>query len=124
MSGADASGKDKTDERECQPVPLMPLVKQAEDSHPNAIGFVLQDYLELVDWAGRAVREDKRGAIPHDAPPILQRLGIEPARYLEHIQGKAKMEKPTALGHGKRIALAAETLGRKFIKGIGEARQK
>ncbi|MES9857402.1 MAG: hypothetical protein ABW166_12460 [Sedimenticola sp.] len=36
---------------------LMPLVKQKDDNHPNAIGFTAIDYLELVDWAGRAVRE-------------------------------------------------------------------
>ncbi len=29
---------------------LMPLVKQEDDKHPNAIGFTTRDYLELVDW--------------------------------------------------------------------------
>jgi hypothetical protein len=106
-----------------QSVPLMPLVKQQEDLHPNAIGFTTVDYLELVDWAGRAVREDKRGAIPEQAPPILQRLGIEPSRYLDHVQGKALTEQSTAIGHFKRMQQAAESFGRRFIKGIGEARR-
>ena len=30
---------------------------QAEDGIP----FKLKDYLELVDWAGRAIKENKRG---------------------------------------------------------------
>jgi len=44
-------------------VPLMPLVKQSKDAHHNALGFTHLDYLELIDWAGRVMREDKRGAI-------------------------------------------------------------
>jgi REP element-mobilizing transposase RayT len=103
--------------------PLMPLVKQNQDQHKNAIGFTLMDYLELTDWAGRAVRENKRGAIPQEAPPILQRLGLEPRRYLEHLQGQAETEKPTMLGHIDQIRQAANALGRSFIKGAGEAQR-
>lgn len=34
----------------------MPLVKQTSDNHPNAIGYTLKDYLELIDWiAGDSV---------------------------------------------------------------------
>ena len=32
-----------------QQVPLMPLVKQGKDTHENAIGYTLNDYLELLD---------------------------------------------------------------------------
>ncbi len=104
-------------------IPLMPLVKQRKDPHKNAIGFTLRDYLELVDWAGRIIREDKRGAIAESAPPILQRIGLEPGRYLQHLQGQAATESPSMLGHGERIRQAANALGRGFIKGIGEARR-
>ena len=37
----------------------------------------LTDYFALVDWTGRAIRADKRGAIPATIEPILQRLGVE-----------------------------------------------
>lgn len=103
--------------------PLMPLVKQNRDRHENAIGFGLVDYLELVDWAGRAMREDKRGAIAEHAPSILQRIGLEPERYLEHLRGQAATERPPMLGHIHRLKEAAESLGRCFIKGLGEARR-
>ena len=44
--------------------------------HSEKIGlpFQLEDYLELVDWTGRILRDDKRGAIPNNLPNILQRL--------------------------------------------------
>ena len=45
----------------------------------QAIGipFRLKDYLELVDWTGRIIRDDKRGAIESDLPPIIQRLNLD-----------------------------------------------
>jgi REP element-mobilizing transposase RayT len=48
-------------------------------SNPNLKGlpFVLNDYLELVDWTGRIIREDKRGAINNGFPPILERLSLD-----------------------------------------------
>jgi hypothetical protein len=41
------------------------------------IPFELKDYLELVDWTGRIIRGDKRGAIECDLPSILQRLSLD-----------------------------------------------
>ncbi len=104
-------------------VPLMPLVKQHKDPHKNAIGFTLRDYLELVDWAGRVIREDKRGAIAESAPPILERIGLDPGRCLQHLKGQAATEKSSMIGHCDRIRQAASALGRGFIKGVGEAQQ-
>jgi hypothetical protein len=42
--------------------------------------------MDLVDWIGRAVRVDKRGAIPPNVPPILHRLGIDPGNCIETVQ--------------------------------------
>lgn len=46
------------------------------------IPFNFSDYVELLDWTGRAVRDDKRGFIPGSAPPILQRLNLTPQQWL------------------------------------------
>ncbi|MEJ2425730.1 MAG: hypothetical protein P8179_22755 [Candidatus Thiodiazotropha sp.] len=116
------SRKSKYATAESQPI-LMPLVKQSQDRHKNSIGFALPDYLELVDWAGRAIRDDKHGAISEQAPPILQRIGLEPGRYLQHLQGLAETEKPIMFGHVEQIWQAANSLGRCFIKWIGEAQR-
>lgn len=45
---------------------------------PKGLPFRLKDYLELGDWTERILREDKRGSIPMNTPPILQRLKFEP----------------------------------------------
>jgi REP element-mobilizing transposase RayT len=59
--------------------PLKPLLHfdNADRDQPQAgIIFAFQDYLELVDWTGRIIRQDKRGFIDSPLPPILSRLQI------------------------------------------------
>ena len=48
---------------------------------PTGIAFNLIDYLELVDWTGRQIRDNKRGYFPDSESPILQRLGISAAHW-------------------------------------------
>ena len=40
-------------------------------------------YLSLLDTLGRVVRAGKRGFIPADLPPILDRLGVEPESWFD-----------------------------------------
>ncbi len=44
---------------------------------PEGLPFCYTDYLELADWTGRILSNDKRGAIPVDTPEILSRLNIK-----------------------------------------------
>jgi len=53
---------------------LESFVGITEDS--IGIPFKLEDYMELVDWSGRIIRDDKRGYIQNSLPPILARLGL------------------------------------------------
>ena len=46
----------------------------------------LDEYLRLLDWCGREVREDKRGTIPADLPPILERLGVDEDELIETVR--------------------------------------
>ena len=48
-------------------------------SKPETIGlpFKLIEYIELVDWTGRILRDDKRGYISSELPHILERLSLE-----------------------------------------------
>jgi len=50
---------------------------------PEGLSVRLADYLDLVSWTGRAVRDDKRGAIANELPPILERIGITRAAWLQ-----------------------------------------
>jgi len=66
-----------------QPPELYPFVGGVREGGPEGLPFHLADYLELVNWTGRAVRDDKRGAIAEDLPPILERIGITRAAWLQ-----------------------------------------
>ncbi len=55
---------------------LMPFVGNPRQPKPDGLPFRLTDYLELVDWTGRIIRKDKRGAIQKTIPLVLDQLGI------------------------------------------------
>jgi len=65
---------------------LLPFVGNPKQDMPLGLPFKLTDYLELLDWTGRIIREDKRGAISAKLPPILQRLNIRSDNWLELTQ--------------------------------------
>ena len=60
-------------------VPHQNTIEKFVGSKPEAQGlpFSLKDYLELTDWTGRLIRENKRGAIDSALPPILKRLALD-----------------------------------------------
>ena len=78
---------------------VQPLLKPFNPTTQSlvSIGYDLHDYLELVDYTGRAIRDDKRGFIVQSTPPILQRLGINPDAWLEAM-GPKGIHMATVLG--------------------------
>jgi hypothetical protein len=53
---------------------LEPFVGNPRQLMPKGLAYRLEDYLELVDWTGRQIREDKRGRIEDDKPCPYGRL--------------------------------------------------
>jgi len=98
-----------------QTTPLRRFSGNADDC--QGIPFSFPDYLQLVDWAGRAVVAGKKGFIPADTPPVLTRIGMQPSVLLGYIRQKPERWY-SALGPVDRIRLLAESLGLRFIKGI------
>jgi len=87
-----------------------------------AIPFTLRGYLELVDWSGRIVRSHKRGAIDDHAPPILIRLGIDPAVWRDAMAIRGNVF-GRALGRLDHLRLHAKALGQQRIKGLLQAQR-
>ena len=64
--------------------PLKPLLhfdQRIKNQKQSGIPFSYPDYLALVDWTGRAIREDKSGFIDSNRPPILSRIEISPEQW-------------------------------------------
>ncbi|MEW8232501.1 MAG: alpha-amylase family glycosyl hydrolase [Candidatus Thiodiazotropha endolucinida] len=68
-----------------QTTKLLPFKQGGEVNSEKLIDFDLNDYLRLVDWTGRAIRDDKQGAIPSDLAPILERIGLNPDAWLKSV---------------------------------------
>ncbi|WP_101757229.1 transposase [Oceanicoccus sp. KOV_DT_Chl] len=64
--------------------PLLAFEGNVTLNEQQGIHFSLYDYLELVDFTGRVVHDDKRGAIAPQLPLILQRLGINRNTWLNN----------------------------------------
>jgi len=91
---------------------LLPFAEQDE----NGVPFALKDYLELVDWGGRAISHNKRGSIPANAPPMLTRLQMDVAPVLDYL-GKADQPMFGAMGPVSMLRAFAQSVGRSFVKG-------
>ena len=52
--------------------------------------MTLETYLKLVDWTGRQIRRDKRGQIPADCAPILERLPCSAETWLDFVKNFRK----------------------------------
>ena len=64
--------------------PLLPFDGHVTLNEQQGVRFSLHDYMELVDFTGRILRDDKRGAIALHLPPILERLGINRKTWLNN----------------------------------------
>ncbi|WP_233243735.1 hypothetical protein [Bacterioplanes sanyensis] len=81
----------------------------------------LTDYLQLVDWTGRIIRHDKRGAIARNTAAILDRLGIDDQQWLamaEHFEDCFQ----TFAGAEEKLRLACETLDYQRPPGLSRCR--
>jgi hypothetical protein len=102
----------------------VPLLKFQSATHESccAIPFSLSDYLELVDWTGRAQRDDKRGAITSHQPKIIQRLSLDPEIWKNAMRPQGNVF-GRAIGQVARLRLHAATLDQFWVRGIGRARR-
>ena len=70
---------------DCSPW-LKPLRNEKELPTKASLPLLATSYFALVDWTGRAVRDDKKGAIPEHIQPILQRLGVNQDNWVNNTQ--------------------------------------
>lgn len=88
----------------------------------NTIPFAFKDYLQLIEWTGRAVHEVKRGHIPANIPPILTRLNIDTQPWLTHMQSHGDRFS-RVVGRAEAIKDYAERLGQRWLCGMRASQQ-
>jgi REP element-mobilizing transposase RayT len=105
---------------------VRPNARSAGDLRPRASdqGFLpieTQKYIMLLDWTGRAIREEKRGAIPDNLAPILDRLGLDQSNWVKTVLEFGRMFKQAA-GRASSLARAAPGCSRRWFQGKAAAR--
>ncbi len=82
----------------------------------------LDDYLQLLDWTGRQVRRDKRGSIPSELSPILDRLDIEAENWIESVKNFGRWFHRAA-GRADHLLEEAARAGRRWLHGLARCRE-
>jgi len=65
---------------------LLGFMSKSQKYNDKRIPILEKDYITLVDWTGRSIRENKRGSIPAHIPPILERINMTQYEWLRHTQ--------------------------------------
>jgi REP element-mobilizing transposase RayT len=103
-----------SEENEVQPDKLLPFTGYKPHGTPLAgLPFKLFDYLALVEWTGRCVRENKRGYIPHDVKPLFERLDINKQDWLLVVK-EFNRHFISAAGNKNKLALWASNTNRRW----------
>ena len=76
-------------------------------------------YLRLLDWTDRQIRRDKRGTIPTDLVPILERLQTSP-EYWGRLVSSFRRLFHRAVGRESSLHQEATRRGDNWIQGHRE----
>lgn len=87
-------------------------------SPESFLAISLREYLQLLDWTGRQLRQGKRGSIPGRLAPILERVGIEGEAWMASVSSLGR-QFHRAVGHVGCLREAAARAGRKWLQGVG-----
>ena len=111
---------------EAQPYPelhscprLSPLDGSLEGP-ANALPMDLFQYVEILQWTGQMVREDKAGRITCPPFKLLRQYGLDPDSWLESVERFGSFG--FFVGHPDRLEKTAPRVGRKWLKGQKRAR--
>ena len=89
-------------------------------SNKGFLPLKLEQYLELLDWTGRQTRPDKRGQIPAELFPILQRLRLSTETWVETVLNFGRWFH-LAAGRVDSLAAGAVRRGRRWLQGVSRS---
>ena len=104
-------------------VPLQAVLERPLPARASDQGFLpieTRKYVMLLDWTGRELRRDKRGAVPEDLAPILDRLGVDRSNWVDTVREFGRMFKQAA-GRATSLARAAPRCSRQWFQGKAAA---
>jgi len=104
-------------------LPLQPLLTfDATHRLRAAIPFSFDDYLDLVETTGRCLHPGKRGLIAERVPKLLQRLEIDPERFIDCARDLMK-QFGSAIGAPAHLTELCAARQVKYLRGVGAAKR-
>lgn len=101
---------------------LLSFAHALRQGEGETLPFNVQDYLDLLDTAGRAVHPTKRGVIPETTPRLLSSLGLAPGEWLTSVAAlHARFH--LFIGAPHRLSTLAESRGWRWIRGQSAAKR-
>ena len=100
---------------------LFGFVGDIHQINPDGLPYSLIDYIELLDWTGRVIRPDKRGAIPAEHPLLLNTLGIDDDAWIALASSFGK-DYQGAVGSLEALAAYANNTGKRWIASKNQLR--
>jgi len=91
-------------------------------SNRGCLDMELEDYLELLDWAGRQKKSDQQHAIPSQLPPILNRLGLTEEGWVELTSEFRRLFR-LAAGRPSSLSREADRRGLSRLPGVRNSRR-
>ena len=92
----------------------------ARASDQGFLPIEAEHYVMLLDWTGRQLCADKRGAIPDHLACILDRLGLNRSNWVETVRGFGRLFKQAA-GRSSSLVDAAARRSRCWFQGKAAA---
>ena len=94
---------------------LCPIEKTLASSEPKSEPLTQDNYLQLLDWTGRALRQDKAGAIPDELAGILERMELDRKQWVKGVLRYGSLFYRIA-GRAERLTAAARKAGQKWFQ--------
>jgi putative transposase len=93
------------------------LVPMDPEEHPDGLPLSLPQYLELLEWTGRALREDDRGTITSPPSELIEKCGLDPSRWLDSVERFGGLG--GFVGHPNELRVRALRVNQRWLKGQG-----
>jgi len=106
----------------CHVCPSSIFMRLSDLYHVCPSSFLFMRLSDLYHVCPSSFRADKRGAIPVDLPPILDRLDIEPKHWL-YITTRFESKFKSLVGGWYSVRKAYRALGYQRSPGLRECRQ-
>ena len=98
---------------------LAPLSNK--DNPKGYLNMTFEEYLSLIDWTGRCLAEGKKGTIPSELSPILERLKISEVDFTDRMKSFCK-KFHRVIAREDKLEEVALTQGSRWIQGVVSAR--